>query len=254
MSSRSRTPIVAPMRAGEGTREIASTTGCAAVTLDAETAGETVVCSATNGAGLTTTETVVVRIDKTPPAVFVTRTPPPNANGWNNSPVTAHFAASDPLSGIAGTITADITFANDGMNQEAARTFVDIAGNSVTAQIDHVNIDTTPPTITCTADPGVIWPFNHKMRPVSVDVHMNDALSGAGTFTLTSISSSEADPGAIAGFVLGSADTHGLLAASRRGDGDGRTYTLMYTGYDLAENTTTCQSTVSAPHDRSAKK
>ena len=51
------------------------------------------------------------------------------------------FAASDALSGIAGTIAADVTFDTDGANQHAARTFVDraevlVAGPDVEAGDD----------------------------------------------------------------------------------------------------------------------
>ena len=48
---------------------IVSSSGCSKMQLTAETAGQTLTCSATNGAGLTTTEAVTVKIDKTPPII-----------------------------------------------------------------------------------------------------------------------------------------------------------------------------------------
>ncbi len=46
---------------------IASSTGCGPVTLTSETAGVTLTCSATNGAEASTSESVIIKIDKTPP-------------------------------------------------------------------------------------------------------------------------------------------------------------------------------------------
>lgn len=46
---------------------IQSSTGCASVTLTTESGGTILTCSATNGVGLTTSRSVTVRIDKTPP-------------------------------------------------------------------------------------------------------------------------------------------------------------------------------------------
>ena len=195
-----------------------------------------------------------VDIDQTPPTVVVTRTPLPNANGWNNTPVTAHFAATDALSGIGGTTAADVTLASDGANQQVSRTFVDIAGNSVTALIDHVNIDMTPPMVTCAASPSVLWPPNGRLVPIAVAVNVDDAGSGAAGFVLTDVTSDEPDGSAIQGFAVGTPGVSGMLAASRLGNGHGRTYTLTYTGYDAAGNSRLCQTTVSVPHDQSAKK
>ena len=167
--------------------------------------------------------------------------------------MTAHFVASDALSGVAGAATADVTFAADGANQQAARTFMDLAGNSATAQIDHVNIDMTPPTMTCAANPAVLWPPNGRLAPITVDVKVDDAGSGAKGYVLTNVTSNEPDASAIQGFAIGSAGASGLLAASRLGSGHGRTYTLTYTGYDAAGNSRSCQTTVSVPHDQREK-
>jgi HYR domain len=47
--------------------DVASSSGCAATTLTADTAGMTLTCSATNGAGLTTQRSVTVKIDRSAP-------------------------------------------------------------------------------------------------------------------------------------------------------------------------------------------
>ncbi|HEU4521387.1 MAG TPA: hypothetical protein VFT12_05245, partial [Thermoanaerobaculia bacterium] len=43
-----------------------------------------------------------INIDKTAPVAVATRTPAPNASGWNNTAVAGRFEASDALSGISG--------------------------------------------------------------------------------------------------------------------------------------------------------
>src|SRR5205823_4869553 len=135
------TAVTARFTASDALSGIAGTIA-ADVTFDHDGANQQAARTFTDLAGNSATAQIAhVNIDMTPPTVVVTRTPLPNANGWNNTPVTAHFAASDALSGLAGAMTADVTFAGDGANQQATRTFTDLAGNSVTAQIEHVNID-----------------------------------------------------------------------------------------------------------------
>jgi YD repeat-containing protein len=111
-------------------------------------------------------------------------------------------------------------------------------------------IDRTAPQASCTVTPAKLWPPNHKLVAVSARVAVSDATSGAAGFSLTDVSSSEPDsgtgpedvPGDISGWTSGAADTEGRLRAERAGDG--RTYTLTYTGSDEAGNPTTCRATV----------
>jgi hypothetical protein len=51
-----------------------------------------VSCTAFNGAGLSRTASVTVKIDMTPPTVVATAAPTPNGAGWNNTNVTVSFA------------------------------------------------------------------------------------------------------------------------------------------------------------------
>ena len=117
--------------------------------------------------------------------------------------------------------------------------------------------DTTPPTMTCTAAPSRIWPPDHRLVDVGVSVVVSDTGSGPAGFTLDSVTSSELDSGLgdgdqagdINGFTIGTAGTSGQLRAERSGSGIGRTYTLTYTGRDVAGNTAQCVVTVVVPHD-----
>jgi hypothetical protein len=80
---------------------IASSTGCGAVLLTAETAGQTITCSATNAAGLSSSQSVTVKLDKTPPVI--SGMPGAGCSLWppNHKLVqVAVVTAADALSGL----------------------------------------------------------------------------------------------------------------------------------------------------------
>ena len=54
----------------------------------------------------------------------------------------------------------------------------------------------------------------------------------------------------VEGFELGSSETEGALRAKRAVKGQGRSYTLGYTGVDVADNTASCNTTVTVPPNR----
>ncbi len=123
------------------------------------------------------------------------------------------------------------------------------AVKSVTATFNK----TVPPTLVCTASPKRLWPPNHKMVNISVSVTM----SNLSVFKLTSVTSNEPDNGLgdgdtandIQGWAIGTPDTKGKLRAERSGRGNGRIYTLTYTGQNAAGNSAKCSATVTVPHD-----
>jgi legume-like lectin family protein len=111
--------------------------------------------------------------------------------------------------------------------------------------------DTTPPTVTCSASPAVLWPPNNKFVPVTTTVTVTDADSGPAGFTLLTVTSNEGDAGTESrDWTTGTPDTSGSLQASRLGGGNGRVYTLTYQGSDNAGNTAACSTTVTVPHDQ----
>src|SRR3989475_6312277 len=165
---------------------IASSTGCDAVTLDTETGGTTLTCRATNGAGLSASESVTIRIDRTPPIVTASRTPAANSLGWNNTNVTVNLGSTDGADGsgvkeliysasgaqpVASTTVADgsasISFTTEGVTTltHFAR---DNAGNEEPARTLTVRIDKT--------SPEAYNQFNPATRDVAV--FGQDALSG----------------------------------------------------------------------------
>jgi hypothetical protein len=90
-------------------------------------------------------QTIVIRIDNTPPTNAPVISPLPNAAGWNNKPVDISFVCSDSLSGIATNAT-DVAISSEGRGQSASGTCTDKATNSTTA-VATINIDETPPTV-----------------------------------------------------------------------------------------------------------
>jgi hypothetical protein len=87
---------------------VTSTSGCDAVQLGTETTGTTLTCSATNSAGLSSSASVTIAIDKTAPAI--SGLPAPGCQLWppNHKLVqVGTVAAADTLSGLATlTVTA----------------------------------------------------------------------------------------------------------------------------------------------------
>jgi len=81
---------------------VASSTGCSQATFSGDTAGVTIVCTATNGVGLTASVPITIKIDKTQPVV--SGMPASGCTLWppNNKLVqVANVTAGDALSGLA---------------------------------------------------------------------------------------------------------------------------------------------------------
>lgn len=144
-----------------------------------EGTGLTVTGSVTNPAGQTATVTSApFNIDRTAPLVTSSLTPPANANGWHNGPVSAAFQCSDSLSGVASCLH-DQTFPSEGAGQTATGAATDVAGN-VAAPTLVVNIDTTPPVLTLSTPTTGTTVFTPS---VTVSGLLTDTLSGADRAT-----------------------------------------------------------------------
>jgi hypothetical protein len=124
---------------------------------------------------------------------------------------------------------------------------------------DHLLVtvqDTTPPEILVDLSSDLLWPPNHRMIDVVASISVADVCS-TPSVVLASLSSNEPDDGEgdgstvgdIRGVLLGAADDRFELRAERRGDGDGRIYTVIYTATDGAGNTAPALRHVLVPHD-----
>jgi hypothetical protein len=138
---------------------------------------------------------------------------------------------------------------------------MDLAGNTNAATVGGINLDKTPPVVTCSNNAPTLWPPNHKMVAVQFGVGVDGGISGSAGFTLLNATSNEPDNGLgdgdtandIQGFSLTTADITGMLRAERSGRGTGRVYSLFYQGADKADNVTACTTLVTVPHDQSTK-
>jgi hypothetical protein len=130
-------------------------------------------------------------------------------------------------------------------------------------------LDTVPPTVSCSADPDLLWAPNHQLGPVNVLLQITDTGSGPSGVALAATASDPTQSGPengntendIQGFgsptfgdMDGSSVTYtatGYLRAERSGkQKNGRTYTLTFRGFDMAGNSADCVVTVKVPHDQ----
>lgn len=206
---------------------------------------------------------------KAPPRTTIALDPasPDGRGGWYVSPVRLRVSAVGGVPGVPvletycqldrfppATVMWDIPpgcaflgagaeVAADGVHNLTAASR-DVQFNMELPVTRSFRIDRTPPTVACTVDAASLWPPNHKLVPVTVDVSVADAGSGPAGFELRSVASDQPDDDDEQGWVAGTSDGDGLLRAERDG-GRARRYALTYRGYDRAGNAADCVATVS---------
>jgi parallel beta-helix repeat protein len=127
-------------------------------------------------------------------------------------------------------------------------------GGTDTDEVVVEVLDLAPPVISeAEATPGVLWPPNHKMRPVTVSVSAADVCDAAPPVChLAAVASNEPVNG------LGDGDTApdwqitgdltANLRSERSGTGSGRIYALSVICKDAAGNAAQGSATVNIPH------
>jgi hypothetical protein len=107
----------------------------------------------------------------------------------------------------------------------------------------------------------VLWPPNHKMSSITVDIEVSDVCDPDPSVTLVSVTSSEPDNGIgdgdtvndIQGVEENTDDRAFSLRSERSGKNkDGRTYTITYRVEDCSGNFTVESVYVRVPHSQSA--
>jgi YVTN family beta-propeller protein len=106
--------------------------------------------------------------------------------------------------------------------------------------------DTTPPTITVSASPNVLWPPNNKMIKVKIDGSASDDLSGIASVIITVTD----EYGVYTMTVPGFGSTIRLEASRRGTDKNGRVYTITAVATSNAGSQSTATTTVIVPHDK----
>jgi hypothetical protein len=169
-------------------------------------------------------------------------------NWWNGQVFdpSALLGAGATLAVVAPIGTSDfaVSMSDDRLATSTDRTEVTV-------------VDTTGPAIDVDITPDELWPPNHKLVKHDATVVVQDVCDPGATFVLTSITSNEPDNGLgdgntvddVQGADFGTPDTEFFLRAERQGNGDGRTYTVVYTATDSANNSTEVAVVIQVPHD-----
>ncbi len=119
-------------------------------------------------------------------------------------------------------------------------------------------VDTTPPSLSLSTIPTLLWPPNHRMVEMGALVSPSDVCS-TPSVVLESVASSEPDDaqgggdgqttGDIQGAEVGAPDFQFQLRAERSGSGPGRNYTVVYRATDGSGNVARATFLVPVPHD-----
>jgi len=130
---------------------IASSTGCTTATLTANTPATILTCAAVNGAALSNSASVTIKIDLTPPVIVPSVTGQLGANGWYIGDVTVAWIVSDPESGIAtstgcSTVLLNAYTAGTTVSCSATNGAGLTSASSVTVKVDEARIHTLNPT------------------------------------------------------------------------------------------------------------
>ena len=180
------------------------------------------------------------------------------------APQALALASADPLLYVANFNSNTISVINTQTYQEMAAIPV---GNGPQALAVLAPTDTTPPDVSLSLSADILWPPNHKMLPISVEIAVADDQDPHPTIQLVSISSNEpcsdatvatpslklkgANPSTcsdISDAVIGTADDTFMLRAERFGYSDaGRIYTITYKVTDAAGNETLATTAVQVP-------
>jgi len=126
-----------------------------------------------------------------------------------------------------------------------------------------VQADTTPPELTFSVSPEMLWPPNHKMVPITLTVSVTDDCSTSPEVSLVSITMNEGEETDT--FDSTYDDTQGdghtfddiqvidgtiYLRAERAGTGSGRVYTIKYKAIDDSDNVAEKTAIVTVPHNQ----
>jgi len=218
--------------------------------------GDSIVgCLATDSSGNSSTCSFTVTVVDTPPTL-VLQGPNPFVVECATTYQEPGFVAVDAREGDLTSRVEVTGFQGTGADGTMTLLYrvVDVSGNAAAASRLVEVRDTTPPTISVSMNPTILWPPNHKMVAVQVSVAHSDACDALPGFTLVGATSSEPANGSGDGktspdiaAAVGTAATQVHLRAERRGGGPGRVYTLIYEATDQSGNRSSASALVSVP-------
>jgi outer membrane protein assembly factor BamB len=146
---------------------VASSSGCGTTTLSADTTGTTLTCTATNGSGLTSSSSVTVKLDVSPPTLSCGSAP----TGWSASDVSISCQAADAYSGLAGGSPSSFTLSTGvpaGTETSSAstpsQTVCDLVGHCATAgPYTGLRVDKKAPSITLNSPSATTYTLNQTV-------------------------------------------------------------------------------------------
>ena len=218
----------------------------------------TVTCTASNAAGSTAGSFTVTVQDVTPPDLALPSIVEAEATSPAGATVTFVATAEDL---VDGSTPVDCTPASGSLFDFGTTTVVctssDSRGNTSAGSFDVVVQDSTAPEITAaTADPGSLWPPNHRMVPVTLTVEATDTSDPSPSIAIVSVASNQPVNGPGNGntspdwIVTGPLSLQ--LRAERTGNND-RIYTITVSATDIYGNVSTATIEVRVPGSRRAR-
>ncbi len=160
--------------------------------------------------------------------------------------------------GPFGTSDEEIVTVTLGLGEHVITLTVSDGIDTDTDEVVITVEDTTPPdVITISATPNVLWPPNHKMASVTLNVSISDNCDPNPSAQIIHVNSNEPENGLGDGDTAPDWEITGDLAvnlrAERSGKGTGRVYTITVRCEDQAGNFSDRQVTVAVPHDQGRK-
>ncbi|HYC88840.1 MAG TPA: choice-of-anchor X domain-containing protein [Thermoanaerobaculia bacterium] len=121
------------------------------------------------------------------------------------------------------------------------------------SQFEGFPRDATPPVLSVSVTPTVLWPANHEMVEIVPTIAVSDDFDPSPSVSLVSITSNEGDDMRGDGRTSDDIVIDGsriFLRAERSGGGNDRIYALIWRATDQVGNSTLASATVTVPHDQ----
>ncbi len=220
--------------------------------------GETLItCTAVDSAGNSAECTFTVTVEEaTPPVIVCPADTTIECSGENGSvfdyEVIATSECDDSLTVVCDP-PSGYAFPNG--TTVVTCTVTDKFGNTDECSFDVTVADTEPPVLVdAFANPGEIWPPNHKMVDVTISVEFDDVCDEAPVCTIVDVTSNEPINGQGDGNTEPdwkiTGDMTVMLRAERAGGGNGRIYYVHLYCEDSAGNSAEHTVEVFVPHDQ----